>query len=120
MRTYEHVSDCPGYDEWKLDPGYSDVDDDAEERDEMVLDCGLENCCMPGEHLRSECHTPEMIEAMEAECSPIGEQAIFEFLCRKYVQRSDARQKSMGLQYTEAETHDLAREMSAFIASQGR
>lgn len=34
--------------------------------------------------------------------------AVFEFLCRKYVQRQDARQKSMGLQYTEAETHDLA------------
>lgn len=34
--------------------------------------------------------------------------AVFEFLCRKYVQRQDARQKSMGLHYTEAETHDLA------------
>lgn len=39
----------------------------------MVLDCGLENCCMPGYHLRSECHTPEMIEAMEDEHSPVGE-----------------------------------------------
>jgi hypothetical protein len=36
------------------------------------------------------------------------EKAIFNLLCQKYVQRADDRQKSMGLQYTEAETHDLA------------
>lgn len=119
MRTYEHVSDCPGYDDWKTDPGYPDEDEELEyeDRDELVLDCGLENCCMPGYHMRSECHTPEMIEAMEAEHSPLNEQAIFEFLCRKYVQRADRRQKAMGLQYTEAETHDLARELAAFIAA---
>lgn len=40
---------------------------------------------------------------------------LFNFLCRKYVQRADARQKAMGLQYTEAETHDLAREIARFI-----
>lgn len=119
MRTYEHVSDCPGYDDWKTDPGYPDEDEEREyeDRDELVLDCGLENCCMPGYHMRSECHTPEMIEAMEAEHSPLNEQAIFEFLCRKYVQRADQRQKAMGLQYTEAETHDLAHELAAFIAA---
>lgn len=37
------------------------------------------------------------------------EEAIFAQLCAKYVQRADARQQSMGLQYTQAETHDLAR-----------
>ena len=83
------------------------------------LDCGLEGCCMPGYHMRSECHTPEMIEAMENELSPTGEKAIFEFLCRKYVQRADDRQRSMGLQYMEAETHDLAQELAAFIRASG-
>ena len=37
----------------------------------------------------------------------------FEFLCRKYVQRADERQAAMGLQYTEAETNDLAKECAA-------
>lgn len=41
----------------------------------------------------------------------------FGFLCRKYVQRADARQSEMGLQYTEAETHDLARAVAAFGAA---
>lgn len=35
---------------------------------------------------------------------------IFTFFENKYVQRADDRQKSMGLQYTNAETHDLSRE----------
>lgn len=44
-----------------------DFDDEwpAEEDDdqhEMVLDCGLEGCLMPGEHMRCECHTVEMVE----------------------------------------------------------
>jgi hypothetical protein len=38
----------------------------------------------------------------------------FALLCRKYVQRSDERQKDMGLQYTEAETHDLAKTIAQF------
>jgi len=41
---------------------------------------------------------------------------VFALLCRKYVQRSDARQKEMGLQYTEAETHDLAELIAKFTA----
>jgi len=41
----------------------------------------------------------------------------FALLCRKYVQRSDDRQKEMGLQYTEAETHDLAELIAKFTAS---
>lgn len=45
-----------------------------------------------------------------------AERALFAFFCRKYVQRSDDRQRSMGLQYTEAETHDLAKETARFIA----
>lgn len=40
----------------------------------------------------------------------MSESLILAWLCRKYVQRADDRQKSLGLQYTEAETHDLARE----------
>jgi len=43
-------------------------------------------------------------EALEAEW--------FQWLCRKYVQRADDRQRSMGLQYTEAETHNLAAEIA--------
>ncbi len=90
-------------------------DDEERADEELVLNCGLDGCCMPGYHLRSECHTAEMIQAMEDEYSPVSEKAIFEFLCRKYVQRSDQRQKAMGLQYTEAETHDLAQELAAFF-----
>lgn len=45
------------------------------------------------------------------------EEDIFAFLCRKYVQRSDDRQKAMGLQYTEAETHDLAHEITLYVES---
>jgi len=45
------------------------------------------------------------------------ERDLFQFLCRKYVQRADNRQRSMGLQYTEAETHDLARELARWFDS---
>jgi hypothetical protein len=41
--------------------------------------------------------------------------AIFEFLEHKYVQRADDRQKAMGLQYMEAETHDLASAIARFV-----
>lgn len=44
-------------------------------------------------------------------CMDANEKEIYDFLCQKYVQRADARQMSLGLQYTEAETHDLAREL---------
>jgi hypothetical protein len=43
-------------------------DDDDDPENEWVLNCGLEGCCMPGYHFRYECHTPEMIEAYNAEC----------------------------------------------------
>lgn len=32
-----------------------------------VCEHGVENCCMPSEHLESECHTPEMVEAFNEE-----------------------------------------------------
>jgi hypothetical protein len=44
-------------------------------------------------------------------------EAAFQFFTRKYVQRSDARQQAMGLQYTEAETHDLAKETAHLFLS---
>lgn len=48
--------------------------------------------------------TPELVEKL------------FDFLCRKYTQRSDARQQAMGLQYTTAETRDLAEEIARFLS----
>lgn len=39
------------------------------------------------------------------------------WLKRKYVQEADARQKEMGLSYTNAETSDLAREIARFYRS---
>lgn len=44
-----------------------------------------------------------------------NEEIIFSRLSAKYVQRADERQKAMGLQYTTAETHDLARFISDLI-----
>lgn len=38
------------------------------------------------------------------------------FLQAKYVQRADSRQREMGLQYMEAETHDLARTIVDFLS----
>jgi hypothetical protein len=37
-----------------------------------------------------------------------------------YVQRADDRQRSMSLQYTTAETHDLARTIATFVIEQDR
>jgi hypothetical protein len=48
---------------------HDDLPEDDDPEKEWVLDCGLKNCCMPGYHFRYECHTPEMIEAYNAECS---------------------------------------------------
>jgi hypothetical protein len=42
------------------------------------------------------------------------EDELFTFLHQKYVQRADERQKAMGLIYMEAETHDLAKEITRF------
>lgn len=51
----------------------------------------------------------------EQKPSTPDEATIFEFLTRKYVQRADARQADLGLQYMEAETHDLARELAKWL-----
>jgi hypothetical protein len=56
-------------------------------------------------------------DTMTKELEGVSEAAIFAFLTRKYVQRADDRQRGMGLQYTEAETHDLARELHRFFAA---
>jgi hypothetical protein len=45
----------------------------------------------------------------------MSEREIFEWLSTKFVQRADDRQKAMGLVYMEAETHDLAQGLHAFI-----
>ena len=42
------------------------------------------------------------------------ENEVFELLNRMYVQRADERQKEIGVQYTEAETHDLAKQVFKF------
>jgi hypothetical protein len=44
------------------------------------------------------------------------EKNIFNFICQTYVQQSDKRQQSMGLQYTTVETHDFAVQLANFIA----
>lgn len=49
----------------------------------------------------------EQIVALEAR--------LFLFLTRRYVQRADARQEAMGLQYMTAETHGLAADLARFI-----
>jgi len=52
----------------------------------------------------------------QPEASTLDEQTIFNFLQRKYVQRADDRQKTMGLVYMEVETHDLARELEKMFS----
>ena len=43
------------------------------------------------------------------------EEKIYDYLCRKYVQKGDIRQRADGLSYMKAETHDLAREIASWI-----
>lgn len=72
---------CPNPECWSEeddldDPDYEcdyDDEDNDDEDNEMVFDCGLEGCLMPGEHFRHECHTAEMLEDMyrEHESSPL-------------------------------------------------
>jgi hypothetical protein len=45
----------------------------------------------------------------------LSETALYDFLCRRYVQRSDERQRQMGLVYMTAETHDLAKQIADYI-----
>lgn len=53
----------------------------------------------------------------ESPASALSESNWFAWLCRKYVQRADVRQRDMGLQYTEAETHDLAAEIAKRVVA---
>lgn len=48
------------------------------------------------------------------------EESIFRFLCLKYTQQYDVRQKPLGLQYIQAETHNLARELTIFFRAMMR
>jgi hypothetical protein len=48
-------------------PADDDGNDGFHQRDEWVLDCGYEGCCMPGYHFRSECHNAEDMEAYYVE-----------------------------------------------------
>jgi len=43
------------------------ADEDLMERDEEFECCFPERCCMPGYHFPSECHTPEIMEALYAD-----------------------------------------------------
>lgn len=46
-------------------------DDDLDDEHEFVNDCGNPKCLMNfGPHMRSECHTVEMIVAYERHCNP--------------------------------------------------
>lgn len=45
---------------------------------------------------------------------------LFAFLNRRYVQRADSRQRAMGLQYMEAETHGLAEDIVRWFAAEGK
>lgn len=53
--------------------------------------------------------------ADKAETPDVLEAELFAFLCQKYAQMADARQREMGLQYTAAETHDLAKTLASFV-----
>lgn len=45
----------------------------------------------------------------------INQEDVLAFLEHKYIQKADARHKEMGLEYIQAETHDLAKEIANFI-----
>jgi hypothetical protein len=55
------------------------------------------------------------LDKLAAEAAKAVETKLFAFLNQKYLQRADERQAAMGLQYMEAETHDLAREIVRFF-----
>lgn len=53
--------------DWDDNDDFDDEYAEEAERDEWVLDCGYEGCCMPGYHFRSECHNAKDMEAMYSE-----------------------------------------------------
>lgn len=62
-------------DEEEYDGYYDDWDEDDEDKDEWVFDCGDPNCCMNfAPHFRSECYTPEMYDAMAEEAEREADQ----------------------------------------------
>jgi hypothetical protein len=59
--------------------GFIDEEDDVEANEEPTFDdgefesgcCFPGECCVPGPHMRAECHTAEMLEAIYAEAAHI-------------------------------------------------
>ena len=49
------------------EPPYDEVEDDGDCDGDCCGCCFPDRCLMPGEHLRSECHTAEMLENYLAE-----------------------------------------------------
>lgn len=69
---WDEEADEPDYE--PDDPFDDDFDDDDdwddfadEDDDPFVMMCDTANCCMPGPHYLSECHTLEMMEDLERE-----------------------------------------------------
>ena len=62
-------------------------------------------------------HNDEYPPEPKRKRAPLDAQRIFDFLSEKYVQRSDARQRALGLQYMDAETHDLAEELARWLTA---
>ena len=56
-----------------------------------------------------------MSEQEQRPPEPFSATSIYDLLCRRYVQRSDPRQKAIGLVYMTAETHDLAETIASYI-----
>jgi hypothetical protein len=63
---------CGGgwFHEWTIDGGEQGYYERAREENSVLGPegcCFPGNCCMPGPHYESECHTPEMLMAQEGE-----------------------------------------------------
>jgi len=65
METVDNLICGFAHDEQDLQDG---LDDERETEDDDQIGCCFPGtCCMPGEHLRSECQTSEMMEQLNAE-----------------------------------------------------
>jgi hypothetical protein len=57
------------YDNWKTtDPGDESLRSEPSNQDSFLDEEGClfpDECCMPGPHLKSECHTAEMLESLK-------------------------------------------------------
>lgn len=56
--------------------------------------------------------SPDEWEALQRAAN---EQVIYTWLVNNYVQESNERQRAMGLHYTTAETHELARNLAKYL-----